>query len=94
MSKQTIAFNTGRPYSADGQRIAARQLKDGHVFFVDATRNLYYVTDTPCELEPAAVMRAYDWNRCSSPWALQGTYGQISDLVEELRAAARTVAAA
>ncbi len=62
MSKQTISFNTGRPYSADGQRIAAGQLDDGRVLFVDLDRRLSYVTATPCELEPAAVMRAYDAN--------------------------------
>lgn len=62
MSNQIIAFNTGRPYSADGQRIAARQLDDGRVLFVDLDRRLRYATATPCELEPAAIMRAYDAN--------------------------------
>jgi hypothetical protein len=59
---QTISFNTGRSYSAHGQRIAAGQLDDGRVIFMDIDRGLDYITRTPCELEPAAIMRAYDAN--------------------------------
>ena len=94
MSQHTIRFNTGRPYGIHGQRIAARQLKDGRVFFADVTRGIDYVTDAPCELEPAAIMRAYDAGACSAPfWAIQNWSAEdVEAVTQELRVAARAVA--
>jgi hypothetical protein len=56
----SIVFNTGRGYSSHGQRIAATQLADGRVQFVDIDRGINHVTKHGCELTQAAVMRAYD----------------------------------
>ena len=36
----TIKFNTGRGYSANGQTIIARLLENGEVVFVDLARNI------------------------------------------------------
>jgi hypothetical protein len=55
-----ISFNTGRGYTVHGQRIAATQLTDGRVQFVDIDRGINHVTQNECELTQAAVMRAYD----------------------------------
>lgn len=41
---QQVAFNTGRAYTKNGQRIAARVLDDGRVLFVDVDRNISGVT--------------------------------------------------
>lgn len=62
MSRPVIAFNTGRAYSAAGQRIAATKLDDGRVLFVDHDRALEYVTSEPCVLAEYAIMGAYDHN--------------------------------
>jgi hypothetical protein len=58
-----ITWNTGRLYSDKGQRIAATQLNDGRVMFVDIDRGLEYVTAKPCELGQSAVMACYDYNQ-------------------------------
>lgn len=57
---KAIHWNTGRGYSAHGQRMAATQLADGRVQFVDIDRNIDHVTANECDLTVAAVMRAYD----------------------------------
>ena len=57
---KTIYWNTGRGYSAHGQRMAATQLADGRVQFVDIDRGIDHVTKYECELTRTAVMRAYD----------------------------------
>jgi len=88
MSKQTIAFNTGRPYSADGQRIAAGQLDDGRVLFVDLDRRLSYATATPCELEPAASMRAYDANDTIDVYMVDISASDLTAMLLDLGVAA------
>ena len=54
-----IAFNTGRQYTAAGQRIAAAQI-DGKTYFVDADRMISGVFTKPIALTESAVLRAYD----------------------------------
>jgi hypothetical protein len=86
-----ISFNTGRGYTAHGQRIAATQLPDGSVAFCDIDRGIDYITTGPCDLTQSAVMSAYDHNRTEGSWyALPDGYA----IKAELQAAARAVKSA
>lgn len=87
MRKQ-ISFNTGRGYSAKGQRIAAQQLECGRVLFVDIDRNLEYVTAAPCELTQSAVMRFYDYNSTTDAYGIIPDYYVRENLVSGLKALA------
>jgi hypothetical protein len=58
---KTLAFNTGRQYSENGQRIAAGLLDDGDILFVDIDRGLEYVIPAGAvSFTQAAIMAAYD----------------------------------
>lgn len=65
-----IAFNTGRKYTAKGQRIAAAQIDD-KTYFVDADRMISGVFTVPVALTESAIMRAYDAGK------FQGCYHPI-----------------
>lgn len=62
-------WNTGRKYSAKGQRIAAIKMNDGKVAFADVDRYVIGITLTECETEDVQrfVMQEYD----------QGNYSHI-----------------
>lgn len=85
---KTISFNTGRSYSADGQRIAATQLECGRVLFVDVDRRLQYVTAAPCELTQTAIMRFYDYNSTTDAYGMLD-YQIRQSLVAKLEALAK-----
>lgn len=53
-----LVFNTGRPYSEHGQRVAAQAI-DGGVLMHDADRHLTYFF-AGCALSRPAIMQAYD----------------------------------
>lgn len=63
---RTIHFNTGRAYSALGQRITATLYEDGMVTFWDHDRGVdgEYLSADPDDFGPVEVQRRYD----------QGTY--------------------
>jgi hypothetical protein len=84
-----ISFNTGRHYSASGQRIAATKLDCGRVLFVDIDRRLEYVTAAPCELSEHSVMRAYDYNSTTDAYSVIPDYEIRTKLCSELEALAR-----
>ena len=88
IDRPILAFNTGRGYTTHGQRIAATQLDDGRVLFVDIDRNIEYVTAEPCPLTQAAVMAAYDYDRTGSLYAAIPDYDARHRLVAHLQAAA------
>jgi hypothetical protein len=93
MSKRIISFNTGRGYTEAGQRIAATQLDDGRVVFVDVDRGIRYATNEPCELNQRAIMRAYDYNTTDNPCSdlFGGCWETREAAIAELEAAARAV---
>lgn len=86
-----IAWNTGRGYSAHGQRIAATMLEDGRIAFVDVDRHISGVTreafmgrdETPVNRRrlQAFVMRDYD--NCAYD-DLASTFWMMSRGVESL----------
>ena len=85
-----ITFNTGRPYSQHGQRIAADFFNDRHgevfIVFSDVDRHIDGViatAGTDCQLTQALVMREYDQTR----YVLDGP--EHAKVIAKLRAAAR-----
>jgi hypothetical protein len=91
---QTIKFNTGRTYSAAGQRIAAALLDNGNIVFLDVDRSVCGTIDagglTIDDIETLncftqrAIMGDYDANRYTD--ALTN-----NDLAHQLRELANTV---
>jgi hypothetical protein len=65
---QTISFNTGRMYSALGQRIVATLYDDGIVTFMDHDRGIdgYFRLGQHCRLTETEVMHWYDSGTCQS----------------------------
>lgn len=65
---QTIHFNTGRSYTAKGQRITATLHDDGVVTFADHDRGVYgeFKLDTTlAKFEQRDIMHYYDHNLAS-----------------------------
>jgi hypothetical protein len=93
MTQKILSFNTGRGYTEHGQRIAAMQLDNGRVVFVDVDRGIRYATNEPCELNQRAIMRAYDYNTTDTPWPdlFGGCWEAREAAIAELEAAARAV---
>jgi len=56
-----ITFNTGRLYTAEGQRIAATEV-EGKIYFCDVDRMISGVITVPCKLVEAQIMECYDRN--------------------------------
>jgi hypothetical protein len=78
---KTLVFNTGRQYSEAGQRIAAAQLDDGSILFVDIDRGLeYLIAPGAARFNQASIMGAYD--RGGLEWVNNHA------LIQELSAAA------
>jgi hypothetical protein len=84
---KTISFNTGRGYTAKGQRIAAKRIGD-RVIFVDIDRGLDYVTSGPCDLTQRAIMRAYDHNETESVYSVIPDYSLRQSVIDELESIA------
>jgi hypothetical protein len=67
---ETIAFNTGRAYAANGQPISAVfDDASGTIAFVDHARSIEGVMRDRTRLSQAAVMAAYDAGRYDMPRA-------------------------
>lgn len=90
-ARPVIAFNTGRKYSAAGQRIAAAKLDDGRVVFVDVDRRLEYVILGEPELTQFEVMYAYDRNMGADVYIALPDAIERERVLGELRAAAQAV---
>ena len=92
MTNKTIVFNTGRQYSSNGQRIAAMQLDNGAIAFVDIDRGLDYLI--PADFSPwvrfdrASILSIYDK---SSDVLDSLSQANLSGLIDQLAAAAREI---
>lgn len=84
-------FNTGRWYSAYGQRIAWTVLSTGNVFMKDVDRHIEYVLVLPEGATPtdSAVLAAYDHNQ-TAPFN-QAEFNEYRKIRNELEAAARAL---
>ena len=82
----TVTFNTGRKYTAAGQRIVAFLFNDGTVIFRDVDRCIDGVfTNKPTTgLRQSWVMQEYDYNRYEMA-AINPDLGQFGrDLIAKL----------
>lgn len=82
------AFNTGRLYSREGQRIGWTVLSPGRVAMIDIDRHIEYVLLMPAPLRNSDVLNAYD----DHDGTMRGVYDEDFQAVKsELYAAARAV---
>jgi hypothetical protein len=89
---QTIKFNTGRQYSANGQRIAAIQMPNGDIVFMDIDRGLdYAILAGAAEFTQTGIMAAYDRDNLNTIWGLNIDCDQYAQILAELQALALTV---
>ena len=56
--QEIIKFNSGRSYTAAGQRIAAIEVQPGIVYMLDVDRGVDYLLR--CDLDQYSIMYAYD----------------------------------
>jgi hypothetical protein len=71
--KDTLVWNTGRTYTAQGQRMAACRTPHG-IAFADKDRNISGLIELPCELREWDVMFHYDrftYKEGGIPWQLE-----------------------
>lgn len=90
-----LKFNTGRSYTAAGQRIAAAEVA-GRVYFVDIDRNIDGTIQEGVPLNPREVLKAYDDYRCIDGIRLWDAAGKVDwdasrELRQQLEDAAKTV---
>jgi hypothetical protein len=88
---KTLAFNTGRTYTENGQRIAATQLESGHIVILDIDRHIDVILPAQIEFTQAEIMWAYDLNMYVTPHEIDLPYGKYYDIVNALRAPAGAV---
>ena len=91
---KTIAFNTGRQYTANGQRVAAALLDNGDIVFYDCDRGVYGLIGSVLSAEETLelglftqywVMDDYDKNQYTND------VGDNRDLLIQLRDTAEQV---
>jgi hypothetical protein len=80
----TISFNTGRLYTEQGQRIAARQLATGHIIMMDIDRGIDYLLPDYVEFNRSDIMGAYDYNVVIYPESIGLDYSDYYAVVKEL----------
>ncbi len=89
---QTIKFNTGRQYSANGQRIAAIQMPNGDIAFMDIDRGLdYAIPAGAAAFTQAGIMAAYDRDNLNTIWSLHIDCDQYAQILAELQTLAQSV---
>ena len=92
--QEIIKFNSGRSYTAAGQRIAACEIQPGIVYMQDVDRGVDYILR--CELDQYSIMHAYDHADTYAVYCsdLEGfTYQDKRTLRDELTAIALTAPA-
>lgn len=90
-----LKFNTARPYSDKGQRIAAKKLPDGRVAFLDLDRMIDGIIWEAVDLAPAPVMRAYDGGHYFHIMSVKSgmRHEDVQALLQELRTSAEAIPA-
>jgi len=82
---ETIKFNTGREYSANGQRIIATQLDTGNIVMVDIDRHIDLMLLAGVGFNEREIMQAYDHAWTTFPESINMSYSEYYDIVRELR---------
>ena len=88
---ETIAFNTGRTYTEEGQRIAAKRLDCGAIIMLDIDRGIDYLLHPTTPLTKAGVMRAYDVSDVVYPADIGMDYADYYTQLKDIRAAAEAL---
>lgn len=88
---QTLAFNTGREYTAKGQRIAATQLEGGEIVLLDIDRQIDLMLPAGVKFNQADIMWAYDRNMYTFPNEIGMSYGDYYAIVDQLRKIAESI---
>lgn len=81
---KTLKFNTGRDYSAHGQRIAATQLETGQIIFVDVDRHIDVMLPAGVQFNQTDIMRFYDLGAYIFPNEIGMSYSDYYDTVRQL----------
>jgi len=82
---QTLKFNTGREYSANGQRVIATLLDTGNIIMVDIDRHIDLMLLAGVDFNQADIMQAYDHAWTTFPENIGMSYSEYYDIVRELR---------
>jgi len=82
---QTLKFNTGREYSANGQRIIATLLDNGHIIVIDLDRHIDIMLLAGVGFNEREIMQAYDHAWTTFPESINMSYSEYYDIVRELR---------
>ena len=90
----TIAFNTGRTYTKQGQRIAARQLDSGAIIMLDIDRHIDCMFTDLTAFNQAGIMSDYDHGFCIFPSDVGLPYEEYYAVLADLRKVAAEVATA
>ena len=86
-----IAFNTGRDYTAQGQRIAATQTESGNIVLLDIDRHIDIMLPVGVEFTKADILWAYDLNMQTFPNEVGMDYSDYYAIVRTLQAAAEAI---
>lgn len=82
---QTLKFNTKREYSANGQRVIATQLDNGHIILVDLDRHIDLMLLAGVGFNQIEIMQAYDHAWTTFPENINMSYSEYYDIVRELQ---------
>jgi hypothetical protein len=82
---QTLKFNTGREYSANGQRVIATQLDTGNIVLLDIDRHIDLMLLAGVGFNEREIMQAYDRAWTTFPESINMSYSEYYDIVRELR---------
>jgi hypothetical protein len=81
----TLQFNTGREYSAHGQRVIATLLDTGNIILVDLDRHIDLMLLAGVGFNQREIMQAYDRAWTIFPENINMSYSEYYDIVRELR---------
>jgi len=81
----TLKFNTGREYSANGQRVIATLLDTGNIVLLDIDRHIDLMLLAGVGFNEREIMQAYDHAWTTFPESINMSYSEYYDIVRELR---------
>jgi hypothetical protein len=81
----TIVFNTGRTYTDEGQRIAARRLESGHIVMLDIDRHIDCMFTDLTDFNQESIMRDYDHALFIFPSDVGLPYDEYYAILADLR---------
>jgi hypothetical protein len=86
-----LTFNTNRPYTDKGQRIATIRTGSGAIVMIDIDREIDYLFSPDIELTQNAIMNAYDSNSVIYPSDIDMDYSEYYSILKQLAIAANSI---